>query len=425
MSLGWWQRFYCGVVLFVALGLPAWARPHSGVDWVKTQAAGRPVHVVSVDLSRGDLVVRPVVVPSGHRESFGQIVHRTRPVAAINGTFFDTRTGVTVGNLVADGRLLSEGMSGSSLVFYKDGTSKLLSSSRNLGRYNDWSNVDFAVGGGITLLSDGQFHVDPIGEGFRDPSLFSPRPRVAVGTTPEGHLRMVVSTEGVTLWQMAHVMKDLRCYQAINLDGGSSAGLSVGGTTVVRPHRKLTNILGVFPTHLEPKLERAVQVAEKRALAHYQKGLALLAQGDLRLARSHMRQAVAKAPSQAGYWRAAGLAELQSGHHDRGLKDLHQAAGLYFDRGDLLAAQQIAQQILEVNPQDSAAHLLRGECLVEQGLDDEAEHHLQTVLLGQPGHLKATELMQVVDFRRRAFEQSNSPRTMESLLVTALFGVEC
>ena len=29
----------------------------------------------------------------------------------------------------------------------------LVSSSRNLGRYNDWSEVDFAVGGGPTLLS--------------------------------------------------------------------------------------------------------------------------------------------------------------------------------------------------------------------------------------------------------------------------------
>ena len=228
------------------------ARPHPGVRYVKVERAGIPVHVVDIDLKRDDLVVRPVVVPTGHRQSFGKLIKNHRPAAAINGTFYDTNTGITVGNLVSEGRLLSEGMVGSNLVFRKDGSFQLLSSSRNLGRYKDWSDVDFAIGGGPTLLSNKEFFMDPASEGFRDPSLFKSRPRSAVGVTKKGHLRMVVVTRSISLWQLAHVMKELKCVHAINLDGGSSSALSVGQNQIVRPSRGMTNILGVFYSHMEP-----------------------------------------------------------------------------------------------------------------------------------------------------------------------------
>lgn len=396
------------VLLLTFLSSAAHGAPHPGVRYVKLQVAGVPVHLVDVELYRDDLVVRPVVAPNGHRQTFHQMVSQNRPLAAVNGTFFDTLTGVTVGNLVSDGRMLSEGMVGSNLVFYKDGSVSLLSSSRNLGRYKDWSDVDFAVGGGLTLLSGGEFFVDPRSEGFTDPSLFSPRPRSAIGVTPEGRLRMVVVTQGVSLWQLARVMKELKCLHAINIDGGSSTGLSVGGTTMVSPSRKLTNILGVFPAHQKPTLGRAIHVASTRALGHYIKGQELLSQGDVRLARSQMRQAVAKAPEQAGYWRAAGLAEWRHGDLPRALKDLSRSMSLYFERGDLVAANSVADEILQIDSLHTAAHLVSGECKVEQGLDEQAAVHLKFVLEGQPGHPKATELMEVIDFRARSLTELQS-----------------
>jgi len=396
-------RFLC---LFIVLALSAVcaAKPHPGVDYLKLTVAGVPIHLVDADLNRSDIVLRPVVAPTGHRQEFSQMVSSHRPVAAINGTFFDTRTGITVGNLVSDGRLLSEGMVGSNLVFHKDGTIALRSSSGNLGRYKNWAQVDFAVGGGITLISNGNYYVNPAAEGFSDPGLFNPRPRAALGVTSDRRLRMVVVTQDITLWQMAHVMKELRCLHAINLDGGSSTGLSVGGTTMVQPQRQLTNFIGIFASHMQPSLNRAVQVAEQRAQAHYQKAKALEAQGDLRLARSHYRQAVAKAPEQAGYWRAAGQVELQFGNHQKASRDLHRSAKLYLTRGELVAAQDLADQLLKLNADDLTAHLLAGECKVEQGSHIEAAEHLRKVLLAQPGHPRAVELMQVLEVRKKALE---------------------
>lgn len=400
------SRFFC--FLFVlALTAVCVAKPHPGVDYVKLKVAGVPIHLVDTDLNRTDLVVRPVVAPTGHRQEFSHMVSTHRPVAAVNGTFFDTKTGITVGNLVSQGRLLSEGMVGSNLVFHKDGSVALVSSSRNLGRYNDWSEVDFAVGGGPTLLSNGDYYMNPSSEGFSDPSLFRPRPRAALGVTEDRRLRMVVVTQDITLWQLAQVMNELRCVHAINLDGGSSTGLSVGGTTMVKPQRKLTNFVGIFAAHMEPELTRAVQVAEKRALGHYRKAKRLQAQGHVRLARSHYRQAVAKSPEQAGYWRAAGMIELEYGDLRKAASDLHRSAQLYLQSGDLVAAQGLAERLLQLDDNDLTAHLVAGECKLEQGNDGEAREHIRRVLNSQPGHPKAAELLEVLDYRKNAM--TNSP----------------
>lgn len=405
-------------LLICVLSNTCLAKPHPGVNYVKVKVAGVPIHLVEADTSRSDLVVRPVVTPTGHRYTFDQMVAQNRPVAAVNGTFFDTKTGVTVGNLVSEGRLLSEGMVGSNLVFHRDGSVSLLSSSRNLGRYKDWSQVDFAVGGGPTLISNGQFFMQPESEGFSDPGLFNPRPRAALGVTANGRLRMVVVTQSVTLWQLARVMKELNCLHAINLDGGSSTGLSVGGTTMVKPTRKLTNLIGIFVPHMQPDLDRAVEVAQHRAVAHYEKGLRLKSQGKPRLARSQFRQAVAKAPQQAGFWRAAGLMELEFGNLEKAAEDLRKSARIYLQRGDLVAAQALADELLNLDGNDLTAHLVAGECKVESGNDDEAFQHLRKVLNSLPGHPDAQRLLGVLEERKAAAESDGSVGLFPGFLMT-------
>lgn len=393
------------VVFLLTLTVAAWARPHPGVEYVKMRAADVPVHLVSVDLTRSDLILRPVIAPTGHRQVFKSLVKQHRPVAAINGTFFDTRTGITVGNLVTEGRLLAEGMSGSNLVFRNDGSVELVSSARNLGRYQDWSDVEFAVGGGPTLLADGEYFMSPKSEGFKDPSLFQPRPRTALGVTESGQLRMVVVTQSVTLWQMAKVMHELGCVHAINLDGGSSTGLSVGQKVVVNPARSLTNLVGVFPSHQSPEMNRAVSVAQSRAYGHYQKGLQLIEHRKLKRARSQMRQAVAKEPSQAAYWEGAARTELLMRNRPRAILDLAQAAHLYLRKGDLVSVQQMADRILELDFNNTTGHLLVAQARIEQGLDQEAVPSLRFVLEKQPGHPQAAELLTGIKFRAHGFRK--------------------
>lgn len=408
------------MLFWASLAALAGARPHEGVEYAKLTAAGVPVHLITVDLSHSDLVVRPVVAPSGQRYSMGQFVKAHRPLAAINGTFFDTLTGVTVGNLVSKGRLLTEGMAGSNLVFRRDGRIELISSGRNLGRYVDWADADFAIGGGPTLLADGEYVVDPGREGFSDPSLFRPRPRTAMGVTSEGRLRMVVVTQGVSLWELAHIMKDLNCVHALNLDGGSSSAMSVGGTTMVAPQRRLTNMVGVFSVRRDADLGRALNVAETRASQHFQRGVEYQSLGMRLEARSQMRQAVAKSPGEPAYWKAAGLSEQAMRNYPRALEDLSRALELYRERGDMLATVEVAQLILALDQTNLHANLVCGEALIEQGLDDQAVPYLEAVLAAAPGHQQASDLIEGVKFRARSKEAWRVPQRSLSLALQSL-----
>lgn len=411
------------IALFLVLLLPATARPHDGVSYQKLTAAGVPIHLVTVDLNRSDLVIRPVVAPAGQRYTVGQFIKAHRPLVAVNGTFFDTLTGVTVGNLVSEGRLLSEGMIGSNLILKRDGGAELTSSRRNLGRYQDWTQASFAIGAGPTLLADGQYVLNPKGEGFSDPSLFRPRPRTAIGVTPQGKLRMVVVTNGVTLWTLAHIMKDLGCHHALNLDGGSSSSLSVGGKTVVAPSRKLTNMVGVFTVERDAKLGRALGVAQERASQHYTRGQEFQKLGLPTQARSQLRQAVAKGPEEPLYWYAAGTAEESMANVSRAAVDFLRAAELYFARGDLVAAEEAARRVLALSPEHLTANLLYGETLVEQGRDQEALAYLETVLSASPGHPRASDLLEGIRFREKAHEVLNSSgQSFEELWRALTFG---
>lgn len=413
---------WSGLLLALLFGLTvlAQARPHDGVDYVKLTAAGVPVHLVNVDLGRADLVIRPVIAPSGQRYTMQQFVKAHRPLAAINGTFFDTLTGVTCGNLVSNGRLLSEGMAGSNLVFRGDGRVDLVSSGRNLGRYQDWADASFAIGGGPTLLADGQFVLDPYTEGFRDPALFRPRPRTAMGVTEDGRLRMVVVTQPVSLWSLARIMQDLGCVHALNLDGGSSSALTVGGQTMVAPRRRLTNMVGIFTVQKDAKLGRALGVAETRASQHYQRAAEFSSAGMALQARSQIRQAVAKAPGEAVYWKAAGLAELAMRNPSRAVLDLERATDLFLARGDLVAIMETTGLILEIDRSNPRANLIRGEALIEQGEDDQAVPHLEAVLEAAPGHERATELLRGVEFRSRSQQALIMPLESMSVAWAAL-----
>ena len=269
-------------------------------------------------------------------------------------------------------------------------------------------------------MADGQFVLDPYTEGFRDPALFRPRPRTAMGVTADGRLRMVVVTQPVSLWTLARIMQDLDCVHALNLDGGSSSAMTVGGQTMVAPRRRLTNMVGIFTVQKDAKLGRAMGVADTRASQHYQRAAEFSSAGMALQARSQIRQAVAKAPREAAYWKAAGLAELAMSNSSRALVDLERATDLFMARGDLVAAMETTGLILDIDQGNPRANLIRGEALIEQGEDAQAVPHLQAVLEAAPGHQRAIELLRGVEFRSRSQEALIMPLESMALAWAAL-----
>ena len=71
----------------------------------------------------------------------------------------------------------------------------------------------------------------------------SPHPRTAIGKTADGKLVLFVCegrnmTEGVagfTTLEVANILKDLGCTDALNLDGGGSTIMLVCGHEVIKP----------------------------------------------------------------------------------------------------------------------------------------------------------------------------------------------
>lgn len=207
--------------------------------------SGVPVHVVQVDLRNQHVRLRTVRAEDlGARyRTFRSFVTQTRPIAAINGTFFDTASGAIICNLVRDGRLLTSGSVGHTLAMDQANGVRWLATAGTAGGRHDWKNSEFAVSSGPTLVRRGTISLDPRSEGFRDPGLFRRARRAGIGTTKQGKLLLVTVNHPVSLGRFAQIMKKLGANDALNLDGGTSTGLYASGKYLSRPGRKLTNVL--------------------------------------------------------------------------------------------------------------------------------------------------------------------------------------
>jgi hypothetical protein len=94
----------------------------------------------------------------------------------------------------------------------------------------------FAVNGRYRLTAGGQIVV-PGGSG----SFFARNPRTLAGTTRDGRIVLATidgrqtTSVGATLHETAAVAQALGLQNAVNLDGGGSTAMSVGGTLINRP----------------------------------------------------------------------------------------------------------------------------------------------------------------------------------------------
>ena len=105
-----------------------------------------------------------------------------------------------------------------------------------------WAQVPEAVGGGPRLLVNGQVSVDWAAEGFDSSFAGGLNPRTAVGASRDGHRLYLVTVDGrqafsrgVSLSDMALILKRYGAWNAINLDGGGSTALAANGLTVSSP----------------------------------------------------------------------------------------------------------------------------------------------------------------------------------------------
>jgi hypothetical protein len=100
-----------------------------------------------------------------------------------------------------------------------------------------------AVGGGPVLLQNGEIKISNEEEMmFAGKAINDKHPRTAMGYTKDGKLIILVVqgrfpgiAEGATLNQEAQILKELGCWEALNLDGGGSSCMLVNGKETIKP----------------------------------------------------------------------------------------------------------------------------------------------------------------------------------------------
>jgi len=218
----------------------------SGVTYSKHWINRTRVHVVSIDLNDRTLKITPALAGNaiGRRQSFVGFMARHHPLAQITGSFFSLRTAYPIGDLVIDGKIVFRGPVGSALAIRPDNQAEMLNIP--YGWTYSWPGYESAMKGGIRLMQNGQYAVYPRQQGFRDPALFRPATRTAIGLTNGNHLLMVAVNRPIYLSNLAAIMKALGCCDAMALDGGTSTGLACGDDVILMPGRTLTNVLMVI-----------------------------------------------------------------------------------------------------------------------------------------------------------------------------------
>ncbi len=103
----------------------------------------------------------------------------------------------------------------------------------------EWKGVNHIISGGPYLVKNGEVFVDMTAQKLG--SIGGRNPRTAIGYTKDNTLIMLTAdgregaSIGLTLMELANLMKDLGCVNAMNLDGGGSTVMYVNGQVVNKP----------------------------------------------------------------------------------------------------------------------------------------------------------------------------------------------
>ena len=134
-----------------------------------------------------------------------------------------------------------------------------------------WEKVMEAVGGTPRLIRDGKIDVEIEEEHLASGFIETTHPRTAIGSTADGKIVLVtvdgrqsIST-GFPLPDLARLMLDQGCVDAINLDGGGSSTMATAYGTINCPSdgplRATANGLAVFQDQRAPDSARNFKIA--------------------------------------------------------------------------------------------------------------------------------------------------------------------
>lgn len=160
-------------------------------------------------------------------------------ILAVNGDYYGANSsGYVIRNGVVYRDSVREDASNGDLAIYKDGSFKIIYEDQVSANQLVQDGVVNLLAFGPSLVEDGEISVDTSTEVGQ---AMSSNPRTAIGIIDENHYIIVVSdgrtseSKGLSLYQMAEVMKSYGVKTAYNLDGGGSSTLYFNGQVINKP----------------------------------------------------------------------------------------------------------------------------------------------------------------------------------------------
>ena len=162
-----------------------------------------------------------------------------KAILAVNGDYYGANsTGYVIRNGVVYRDTVREDASNGDLAIYKDGSFKII--------YENEISADQLVEDGVVnllafgpaLVENGEIVVNTKSEVGQS---MASNPRTAIGIIDENHYIIIVSdgrtseSQGLSLYEMAEVIKSYGVKTAYNLDGGGSSTMYFNGRVINKP----------------------------------------------------------------------------------------------------------------------------------------------------------------------------------------------
>lgn len=270
------------------------------------QSPALKVWYLDVDMKKANIGVRPYVSKSPiGKEGITSFVQSYNAVAGINGGYFDTQGSTSysavvypnnvisknIASVVRDGKTYhltrsffgikdTREMSVDWIYHFGNNVTDIYSFSAptnnqqgtpapapSITQGSPYYELLVGIGGGPTLVKNGAVNITYEQEVFWGSGVgySNQDPRTAVGYTNDNHVIMLVAdgrqaaSSGLSLPELAQVMIDLGCVEAMNLDGGGSSQMAVGNQLINLPEgstfqRPIPNMLAVVKNDSVPFL---------------------------------------------------------------------------------------------------------------------------------------------------------------------------
>lgn len=225
---------------------------------IKVKGLGQGlVYLIDPKYSRLEITASKTTNAFGYFIKQAESEHNGTLEALVTGTFFETTTGKSIGLLVGDHKLITNGTSkyGTNLVYDKGKICMV-------DYYdNDWAKYETVIGGLARLVRHGNLAIDSTLKRGINP--YSSVGRCAIGIR-NGKIAIAFYTGSVP--NLAKYMIKIGCREAAQLDSGNSRAFYIKGTYLKKNGKEKPGSRGILlkRDNSERKVKAVIEVIKKK-----------------------------------------------------------------------------------------------------------------------------------------------------------------